>query len=126
MCNESQNKVAIVKELKDPANTHKYTFNNIIAVVNNRLSKANLKLGYKSGFNSYVLSLFIEFYNIKDDNKYSYKHSLGNYVSYTYSEKLVDLLCLASTLFVARKPTCPFAAYNSLSRLKVTPCLSPR
>ena len=92
MCNESQNKVAIVKELKDPANTHKYTFNNIIAVVNNRLSKANIKLGYKSGFNSYVLSLFIEFYDIKEDNKYSYKHSLGNYTSYTYSEKLVDFI----------------------------------
>ena len=92
MASESPNKVAIVKELKDPANTHKYAFNNVIAVVNNRLSKSNIKLGYKNGFNSYVLNLFIEFYDIKSDNKYSYKHSLGNSASYTYSEKLVDFI----------------------------------
>ncbi len=92
MANESPNKVAIVKELKDPANTHKYAFNNVIAVVNNRLSKSNIKLGYKNGFNSYVLNLFIEFYDIKSDNKYSYKHSLGNSTSYTYSERLIDFI----------------------------------
>ena len=92
MASESPNKVAIVKELKDPANTHKYAFNNVIAVVNNRLSKSNIKLGYKNGFNSYVLNLFIEFYDIKNDNKYSYKHSLGNSISYTYSERLVDFI----------------------------------
>lgn len=92
MASESPNKVAIVKELKDPANTHKYVFNNVIAVVNNRLSKSNIKLGYKNGFNSYVLNLFIEFYDIKSDNKYSYKHSLGNSTSYTYSERLIDFI----------------------------------
>lgn len=32
------------------------------------------------------------YYDIKNDNKYSHKHSLGNYVSYTYSEKLVDFI----------------------------------
>lgn len=92
MASESPNKVAIVKELKDPANTHKYAFNNVIAVVNNRLSKSNIKLGYKNGFNSYVLNLFIEFDDIKSDNKYSYKHSLGNSTSYTYSERLIDFI----------------------------------
>lgn len=92
MASESPNKVAIVKELKDPANTHKYAFNNVIAVVNNRLSKSNIKLGYKNGFNSYALNLFIEFYDIKSDNKYSYKHSLGNSTSYTYSERLIDFI----------------------------------
>lgn len=92
MASESPNKVAIVKELKDPANTHKYAFNNVIAVVNNRLSKSNIKLGYKNGFNSYVLNLFIEFYDIKSDNKYSYKHSLENSTSYTYSERLIDFI----------------------------------
>lgn len=41
--NKSQNQVSMVKELKDSANTHKYTFNNIIPVVNNRLSISNIK-----------------------------------------------------------------------------------
>lgn len=60
---DSENHVAIVKELKDPSDTHKYSYNNIITAVNERLKKRNIQLGYKSGFNSYVLSLFIEFYN---------------------------------------------------------------
>ena len=92
MASKSSNKVAIIKELKDPANTHKYTFNNVITVVNSRLSKSNIKLGYKKGFNSYVLNLFIEFYDIKNNIKYSYKHSLGNSTSYTYSERLVNFI----------------------------------
>ena len=33
-----------------------------------------------------------EFYDIKSDNKYSYKHSLGNSTSYTYSERLIDFI----------------------------------
>lgn len=42
-----------------------------------------------------ILNLSIQkeiYYDIKNDNKYSHKHSLGNYVSYTYSEKLVDFI----------------------------------
>lgn len=58
----SENHVAVVKELKDPSDTHKYSYNNIITAVNERLKKKNIQLKYKSGFNSYVLSLFIDFY----------------------------------------------------------------
>lgn len=89
---DSENHVAIVKELKDPSDTHKYSYNNIIIAVNERLKKRNIQLGYKSGFNSYVLSLFIEFYNIKSDSKYAYKHCIGKQTSYTYSQQLVEFI----------------------------------
>ena len=89
---DSENHVAIVKELKDPSDTHKYSYNNIITAVNERLKKRNIQLGYKSGFNSYVLSLFIEFYNIKSDSKYAYKHCIGKHTSYTYSQQLVEFI----------------------------------
>lgn len=89
---DSENHVAIVKELKDPSDTHKYSYNNIITAVNERLKKRNIQLGYKSGFNSYVLSLFIEFYNIKSDSKYAYKHCIGKQTSYTYSQQLVEFI----------------------------------
>ena len=88
----SKNKVSIVKELKDPANTHKYSFKNIITAVSNRLKKNNIYLGYSKGFNSYVLNLFIDFYDIKGAEKYAYKHTLGNHESYTYSERLIDFI----------------------------------
>lgn len=34
----SGNKVKVVKELKDPSNTHNFSFGNIVGAVNNRLA----------------------------------------------------------------------------------------
>lgn len=58
---ESSNHVEKIKELKDPANTHKYSFNTIINVMNDKIKKENLNIGYEKGFNNYVLTMFIDF-----------------------------------------------------------------
>lgn len=84
--------VEIIKELKDPANTHKYNYGIIPTVVNERLKKQGLRLGYSKGFNTYVLSLFIDFYDIKKDSKYAYKHVIGKTKPYTYSEQLIEFI----------------------------------
>ncbi len=84
--------VSIVKELKDPSDTHKYSFGNVITAVQERLKKIQVNLGYKKGFNSYVLGLVIKFYNIKDNPKYSYKHIVGNIENYTYSQEFVEFI----------------------------------
>lgn len=89
---DSETKVEIVKELKDPSDTHKYTYNIITTVVSERLKKLGIKLGYNKGFTTHVLGLFISFYNIKGDAKYSYKHVLGNSESYTYSQQLIEFI----------------------------------
>lgn len=87
-----ESKVAIVKELKDPADTHKYSYKNVITAVRNKLLKENIRLNYYSGFNSFVFNLFIDFYDIKSDPKYSYLHKIGKQYSYTYSEQLVNFI----------------------------------
>lgn len=89
---DSDNKVAVVKELKDPSDSHKYSFNNVITAVQERLKKKNIKLEYKSGFNQFVLSLFIEFYDIKQEPKFAYKHIIGKQHSYTYSQQFIDFI----------------------------------
>lgn len=88
----SDNKVSIIKELKDPSNTHKYTHSNIVEVISDRLNKNNIKIDYKKGFNSYVLGLFIDFYNIKQNKEYCYKHIIGKYSHCTYSDKFVNFI----------------------------------
>lgn len=88
----SDTKVAVVKELKDPSDTHKYSFRSVIAVVQERLKKENMKLDYPLGFNQYVLQLFIDFYNIKQESKYSYEHTIGKQSQYTYSQQLIDFI----------------------------------
>lgn len=89
---DSKNKASIIKDLKDPADTHKYTFKNIIIAVNERLKRKNINLGYEKGFNSYVLNLFINFYDIKQNPAYSYCHLMGNNEQYTYSQQLCDFI----------------------------------
>ncbi|HEN5869889.1 TPA: DUF3644 domain-containing protein, partial [Streptococcus agalactiae] len=44
IANQSPSQVAILKDLKDPSETHKYSYANIISVVNDRLNKKNIKL----------------------------------------------------------------------------------
>lgn len=88
----SDTKVTTVKELKDPSDTHKYSYNNVITVVQERLKKKSIKIGYKSGFNQYVLNLIIDFYNIKSDPKYAYEHVIGKQRSYTYSQQFIDFI----------------------------------
>lgn len=88
----SGNGVAFIKDLKDPSDTHKYSYNNVIKAVQNRLTKKNIKLGYSSGFNQYVLNLVIDFYNIKQNSKYAYQHVIGKQHSYTYSQQFVEFI----------------------------------
>lgn len=88
----TDNKIEIVKELKDPANTHKYSHQSVITVVSEIMRKNNIHIDYPKGFNSYVLKIIIDFYDIKNDPKYAYKHTIGNQEQYTYSQQLVDFI----------------------------------
>lgn len=88
----SKNKVEIVKEMKDPSNTHRYSYQSVITVVAEKMLKENLRIDYPKGFNSYVLNLFIDFYDIKNNSLYSYKHTIGNQEHYTYSQQFIDFL----------------------------------
>ena len=92
LSNDSPNKVAIIKDVKDPANTHKYSYNNVIQAVKTRLKNTNCTLQYDKGFNQYVLNLMIDFYNIKSNPLYSYEHKIGNMQSFTYSEGFVEFI----------------------------------
>ncbi len=84
--------INIVKELKDPSDTHKYSYQNVIAVVKQRLIKHGIKFNYKRGFNQHVLNLIMEFYHIKQNKLFAYEHVIGNNHSYTYSEQLIDFI----------------------------------
>ena len=88
----TNNKVEIIKELRDPANTHQYSYRTIIVTINERMKKENVHIDYEKGFNQYVLNLIIDFYNIKSEEKYAYKHMIGKQESYTYSQQFVDFI----------------------------------
>lgn len=56
------------------------------------MKKNNTRLEYKSGFNQYVLQLIIDFYDIKTDDKYSYRHVIGRQEHYTYSQRFIEFI----------------------------------
>lgn len=89
---KTDNNVAIIKELKNPSDTHKYTYNTVITAVNERLKKKQLKIDYEKGFNKHVLDLVISFYDVKQNEKYTYKHTIGNQQRYTYSQQFIDFI----------------------------------
>ncbi|MEK3929597.1 MULTISPECIES: hypothetical protein [Bacillus] len=65
----------------------------MIKAVQKRLEKQSIKLGYPKDFNTYVLRLVIDFYNIKSDIKYSYEHKIGIIHNLYIQNHLLNSLC---------------------------------
>ena len=80
--------VKIVKELKDPNNTHKYTMKTAIKEINRRLQNS----GINFNMNQYIFDLFNKVYGIKENEEYCYVHRQYAQPTYTYSAKAVDLI----------------------------------
>ena len=80
--------VKIIKELKDPNNTHKYTMKNAIKEINRRLQN----MGIEFTMNQYIFDLFNKKYGLKENEKYCYVHRQYAQPSYTYSMHAIELI----------------------------------
>lgn len=80
--------VRIIKELKDPNNTHKFTMKTAIREISRRLQSE----GIDFTINQYVFALFTKVYGIKDNQKFCYVHRQYAQPSYTYSMHAIDLI----------------------------------
>lgn len=80
--------VKIIKELKDPNNTHKYTMKNAIKEINRRLQS----LGISFEINQYSFDLFNKVYGIKENPAFCYVHRQFAQPSYTYSMQAIDMI----------------------------------
>lgn len=80
--------VKIIKELKDPNNTHKYTMKTAIKEITRRLQNDNIEFT----MNQYIFDLFNKVYKIKENQKYCYVHKQYAQPSYSYSMQAVELI----------------------------------
>ena len=80
--------VKIIKELKDPNNTHKYTMKTAIKEISRRLQM----MGINFDMNQYIFNLFNKIYGIKENEKYCYIHKQYAQPSYTYSVQAIELI----------------------------------
>ena len=80
--------VKIIKELKAPNNSHKYTMKTSIKEINRKLQ--NEVIDFK--INQYIFDLFNKVYGIKENEKYRYIHAQYFQPSYAYSITVVELI----------------------------------
>lgn len=91
--NSSDAKVKIIKELKDPNDTHKYSTTSCVNEIRTRLTKAGITLKFNEEnkkFNAYHFNLFCKYYGIKENPKLCYQHQLTH--TYGYSIQTIDFI----------------------------------
>lgn len=86
----------IIKELKDPNDTHKFNCKKCCAEINKRLDKLGIVLKSTNGaerkFTSNDFTLFCKYYGIKDNTKLCYTHKIYSQPQYSYSIQAIDFI----------------------------------
>lgn len=93
--NDANADVKIIKELKDPNNTHKHTTKKCIDIIKQNLAKNKIILKYKGNevkFNTFHFTLLVNYYNLKKDEKYCYIHKQFTTPKYSYSQQAIDFI----------------------------------
>lgn len=87
--------VNIIKELKDPNKTHKYTTKSCIAAIKEKLLKDNIELLYNGNptkFTSFHFNNFCKYYGLKENEQFCYVHRQFTNPQYSYSRKTIDFI----------------------------------
>ncbi|QAA34233.1 DUF3644 domain-containing protein [Clostridium manihotivorum] len=84
----NEDRIKIIKELKDPNNTHKYNMRSC----NNEINKRLKSLGINLKFNRYHFELFCEYYRIKENPKLCFIYKINSSPNYSYSIKTIDFI----------------------------------
>lgn len=87
--NEYKDGVKIIKEIKDPISTHKYTMKSANIEITKKLKSKDIEFK----MNQHYFMLFNEAYGIKENIDYCYRYQPdGGQPRFTYSYKVIDLI----------------------------------
>lgn len=87
--------VRIIKELKDPNDTHKYSLKACLLEVNKRIERDGVKLLFKGKqvtFNTYHFKLMNEYFRIKENERFCYVYQVSTQPQYSYSQQAIDFI----------------------------------
>lgn len=90
---KSDTTAKIITKLQDPNDKYKLTRKNVIDSINKQLQTKKISFKYKTTkgdnvFNEYTLNLIMDFYNLKQNNRYCYQFG----VTRRYSQQLVEFV----------------------------------
>ena len=87
--------VRILRELKDPNNTHKFQASSCLDSICRRIQKENIVLlfkGKEAKFNMSHFTNFCKYYGIKENEKLCYIHKQFTTPRYSYSQQAIDFI----------------------------------
>lgn len=87
--------VRIIKELKDPNDTHKYSMKACLKELNRRIVRDGIKLIYNGEstlLNQYHFTLFNSYFKIKENEKFCYVYQVSKQPQYSYSQQAIDFI----------------------------------
>lgn len=93
--NSSERGVKIIKEIKDPSKTHSYNAKKCIQLITEKLKKESIEFQTPDGkntFNKYYFSLFINYYELKKNEKYCYIYKVSKSPVYSYSYQTIEFI----------------------------------
>ena len=93
--NSADSAIKIVKELKDPNNTHGLTAKACISKVRERLVKEGIELWYNGNivkFTSFHFTNFCKYYGLKENERFCYVHKQFTLPQYSYSLQAVEFI----------------------------------
>ena len=89
----------IIKEVRNPNNTHIFSHGKLTSHIKDQLIKKNIPFQYilksgeeKTSFTTNTLNLFIQFFDMKNTEKYTFAHVIGETVQYTYSMSAANFI----------------------------------
>ena len=92
---EAKEGVRIIKELKNPNDTHKYNAKACIKEIKKRIQKDNIKLllnKQEVEFNKYHFSLFTSYFGIKENERLCFTYQISTQPQYSYSQQAIDFI----------------------------------
>lgn len=93
--NTADANVKIIKELKDPNNTHNLTAKACITKIKERLTKDHVELYYNGNivkFSSFHFINFCKYFNIKENERFCYIHKQFSQPQYSYSLQTIEFI----------------------------------
>lgn len=87
--NSAGSGVQIIRELKNPNLTHKYTMKKLNKEINKRLEKLRIT---NINFNQYHFQMFCNYYDIKSNEKFCFINTIGETPTYSYSSQTIDFI----------------------------------
>ena len=87
--------VKVIKDVKNPNDTHKYSAKHCIQEINKLLKKSLIIPLYKGEpckLNMYHFSLFCSYFGIKENSKLCFKYGITSQPLYSYSYQTIEFI----------------------------------